>query len=140
MVGAPAASPIRNCDPAYPDVCLHQGIGDYDCAGGSGNGPNYYRGGQRGWSLRRLTCTDAKMASPHLIAPVICRGPTPGAPPDPFDLDGNDNDETGCESGEADTPSLTSRSCACGWRLAGHFALWVRVAYDRSSRSTREGP
>ena len=25
-------------------------------------------------------------------------------------------------------------------RLARHFALWLRVAYDQSSRSTREGP
>jgi hypothetical protein len=33
-----------NCDPAYPDACLHDGIGDYDCAGGSGNGPNYVDG------------------------------------------------------------------------------------------------
>jgi hypothetical protein len=38
------AAPVRNCDPAYPDACLHDGIGDYDCAGGSGNGPNYVRG------------------------------------------------------------------------------------------------
>lgn len=38
------AAPARNCDPAYPDVCLHDGIGDYDCAGGSGNGPNYVSG------------------------------------------------------------------------------------------------
>src|SRR6266511_355332 len=38
------AAPARNCDPAYPDACLHDGIGDYDCAGGSGNGPNYVRG------------------------------------------------------------------------------------------------
>jgi hypothetical protein len=36
--------PPSNCDPAYPDVCLHDGIGDYDCAGGSGNGPNYVAG------------------------------------------------------------------------------------------------
>jgi hypothetical protein len=36
--------PPTNCDPAYPDVCLHDGIGDYDCAGGSGNGPNYVTG------------------------------------------------------------------------------------------------
>src|SRR6266540_427898 len=36
--------PARNCDPAYPDACLHDGIGDYDCAGGSGNGPNYVEG------------------------------------------------------------------------------------------------
>jgi len=35
--------PAKNCDPAYPDACLHDGIGDYDCAGGSGNGPNYVR-------------------------------------------------------------------------------------------------
>jgi len=34
----------RNCDPAYPDVCLPDGIGDFDCAGGSGNGPNYVKG------------------------------------------------------------------------------------------------
>jgi len=32
------------CDPSYPDVCLKDGIGDYDCAGGSGNGPNYIAG------------------------------------------------------------------------------------------------
>jgi hypothetical protein len=36
--------PAKNCDPAYPDACLHDGIGDYDCAGGSGNGPNYVEG------------------------------------------------------------------------------------------------
>jgi PASTA domain len=34
----------NNCDPAYPGVCLHDGIGDYDCQGGSGNGPNYVTG------------------------------------------------------------------------------------------------
>jgi hypothetical protein len=39
-----SAAPVRNCDPAYPNVCLRDGIGDYDCAGGSGNGPNYVRG------------------------------------------------------------------------------------------------
>lgn len=51
--------PARNCDPAYPDVCLHDGTGDYDCASGSGNGPNYVHG-----PLRVL-------------------------PPDPFGLDAN---------------------------------------------------
>jgi hypothetical protein len=65
----PATTAPRNCDPAYPDVCLHDGIGDYDCAGGSGDGPNYVR------------------------------GPVRVLPPDPFDLDGNDNDGIGCESG-----------------------------------------
>lgn len=32
------------CDPNYEGACLHQGIGDYDCAGGSGDGPNYVSG------------------------------------------------------------------------------------------------
>jgi hypothetical protein len=34
----------------------------------------YYGGGQRGWLPRRVTCADAKMASLHLIAPVISLG------------------------------------------------------------------
>lgn len=32
------------CDPSYPDVCLRVNAGDYDCAGGSGDGPNYVTG------------------------------------------------------------------------------------------------
>jgi hypothetical protein len=55
----PPTSAAANCDPAYPDVCLHDGIGDYDCAGGSGNGPNYVS------------------------------GPIRVLPPDPFGLDSN---------------------------------------------------
>jgi hypothetical protein len=39
-----SSSPRANCDSAYPDVCLRDGSGDYDCAGGSGNGPNYVDG------------------------------------------------------------------------------------------------
>lgn len=39
----PAPKPA-NCDPSYPDTCLHDGIGDYDCSSGSGNGPNYANG------------------------------------------------------------------------------------------------
>lgn len=31
----------EECDPNYEGECLKDGIGDYDCAGGSGNGPNY---------------------------------------------------------------------------------------------------
>ncbi|MFL6130940.1 MAG: PASTA domain-containing protein [Mycobacteriales bacterium] len=38
------SSASTSCDPAYPDVCLKDGIGDYDCSSGSGNGPNYVRG------------------------------------------------------------------------------------------------
>jgi micrococcal nuclease len=45
------------CHPSYPDICLAMDKGDYDCAGGSGNGPNYVR------------------------------GPIRVLPPDPFDLD-----------------------------------------------------
>ncbi len=37
-------APVANCHPSYIGVCLTQGIGDYDCAGGSGNGPNYIAG------------------------------------------------------------------------------------------------
>lgn len=47
------------CDPAYPDVCLDPAVEDYDCASGSGNGPEYVEG------------------------PIRVR------PPDPFGLDGN---------------------------------------------------
>ncbi len=39
---APKAKAITttNCHPSYSG-CLKQNAGDYDCAGGSGNGPNY---------------------------------------------------------------------------------------------------
>lgn len=40
---APTAK-TANCHPSYVGVCLTPGIGDYDCAGGSGNGPNYIKG------------------------------------------------------------------------------------------------
>lgn len=36
--------PRASCDPSYPDVCIPIGAADYDCAGGSGNGPNYIAG------------------------------------------------------------------------------------------------
>jgi hypothetical protein len=62
----PPTSPPRNCDPSYPDVCLNPNAEDYDCAGGSGNGPLYVEG------------------------PISVR------PPDPFDLDADD-DGVGCE-------------------------------------------
>jgi hypothetical protein len=53
----PTTAPQRDCDPSYPDVCLDPDAEDYDCAGGSGNGPEYVDG------------------------PIRVR------PPDPFDLD-----------------------------------------------------
>jgi hypothetical protein len=57
-----------NCDNAYPSLCLHDGIGDYDCAGGGGDGPNYVH--ETNFPVRS---------------------------PDPFDLDGNGNG-VGCET------------------------------------------
>jgi micrococcal nuclease len=36
----PTATP-SNCHPSYAGACLAVNRGDYDCAGGSGNGPNY---------------------------------------------------------------------------------------------------
>ena len=53
----PPTAPASSCDPSYPDVCLDPAVGDYDCAGGTGNGPGYVEG------------------------PIRVR------PPDPFDLD-----------------------------------------------------
>ncbi len=40
----PPTAPARDCDPSYPDVCLDPSAEDYDCAGGSGNGPEYVEG------------------------------------------------------------------------------------------------
>jgi hypothetical protein len=34
----------QECDPSYPDVCLPVDADDYDCEGGSGDGPNYIVG------------------------------------------------------------------------------------------------
>jgi hypothetical protein len=58
----------EGCDPSYPTICLRDGIGDWDCAGGGGDGPNY------------VTQTNFAVK-----------------PPDPFDLDGNGNG-IGCET------------------------------------------
>ena len=40
----PSTAPSRDCDPSYPDVCLDPDAVDYDCAGGSGDGPEYVEG------------------------------------------------------------------------------------------------
>ncbi len=39
----PTPTPTRNCHPSYEGACLDPNASDYDCAGGSGNGP-YYTG------------------------------------------------------------------------------------------------
>jgi hypothetical protein len=39
-----STQPKNDCNPSYPDVCIPNGAADYDCAGGSGNGPNYIKG------------------------------------------------------------------------------------------------
>jgi hypothetical protein len=36
--------PLQSCDPNYRGACLKPGVSDYDCAGGSGDGPYYVRG------------------------------------------------------------------------------------------------
>jgi hypothetical protein len=37
-----SASPSsRSCHPSYTGACLDPNASDYDCAGGSGNGPKY---------------------------------------------------------------------------------------------------
>ena len=42
--GAASAVNKRKCDPNYRGACLKPNVSDYDCAGGSGNGPYYVRG------------------------------------------------------------------------------------------------
>jgi hypothetical protein len=36
-----AAPPASNCDPNYKGACLDPNASDYDCEGGSGDGPKY---------------------------------------------------------------------------------------------------
>lgn len=40
----PTPKPSGQCHPSYKGACLKIGAGDYDCLGGSGNGPNYVAG------------------------------------------------------------------------------------------------
>jgi hypothetical protein len=40
--GPPPQAP--GCHPSYGGACLDTGVSDYDCAGGSGNGPEYVPG------------------------------------------------------------------------------------------------
>jgi hypothetical protein len=43
--GAPAhAAKHHHCDQNYSGRCLRPNVSDYDCAGGSGNGPYYVSG------------------------------------------------------------------------------------------------
>lgn len=39
-----AAKTKKKCDRNYTGRCLKPNVSDYDCAGGSGNGPYYVRG------------------------------------------------------------------------------------------------
>ena len=41
---SPSAGRPANCDSNYKDACLDPGASDYDCEGGSGDGPKYVRG------------------------------------------------------------------------------------------------
>lgn len=38
---ASVPEPVASCDPAYDGACLDPNASDYDCAGGSGDGPEY---------------------------------------------------------------------------------------------------
>jgi hypothetical protein len=40
----PTPAPSPSCDPSYKRACLKPNVSDYDCAGGSGNGPYYVQG------------------------------------------------------------------------------------------------
>jgi hypothetical protein len=40
----PSTAPSGDCDPSYPGVCPDPDAVDYDCAGGSGDGPEYVEG------------------------------------------------------------------------------------------------
>jgi hypothetical protein len=42
IVTTPAAG--HRCDPNYSGACLKPNAGDYDCANGPGDGPNYVEG------------------------------------------------------------------------------------------------
>jgi hypothetical protein len=42
--GRPPAPSPSNCDPSYNGACLKPNVSDYDCAGGSGDGPYYVQG------------------------------------------------------------------------------------------------
>jgi hypothetical protein len=45
VAASPAPAKKRHpCDPNYKGRCLRPHVFDYDCAGGSGNGPYYVRG------------------------------------------------------------------------------------------------
>jgi hypothetical protein len=48
VAGPPSSAQVarkhRHCDPNYRGRCLRPNVSDYDCAGGSGNGPYYVSG------------------------------------------------------------------------------------------------
>jgi hypothetical protein len=41
---SPTSTPPPSCDPSYTGACLKPNVSDYDCAGGSGDGPYYVQG------------------------------------------------------------------------------------------------
>ena len=65
LTAAPAQA--RRCDPAYKGACLRPHVSDYDCAGGSGNGPYYVRGPIRvvGYDHYRLDADGDGIACEH---------------------------------------------------------------------------
>jgi hypothetical protein len=43
-LGPPAPAPSPTCDSSYKGACLKPNVSDYDCGGGSGDGPYYVQG------------------------------------------------------------------------------------------------
>jgi hypothetical protein len=44
LAAGPAPAKRHRCDANYKGRCLRPNVSDYDCAGGSGNGPYYVSG------------------------------------------------------------------------------------------------
>lgn len=80
------------CSVSYPTTCLPPSGADWDCAGGNGDGPNYVE------------------------------GPLLALPPDPYDLDA-DNDGIGCEDDDLHNSgsNLTAPAPASGSTCDPHY-------------------
>ncbi|HEU4723371.1 MAG TPA: hypothetical protein VFS59_18575, partial [Gemmatimonadaceae bacterium] len=74
---ATLAKKRHRCDPNYKGRCLRPNVSDYDCAGGSGNGPYYVRGPFRVVGPTTTASTATTTASP---ASPDANGRRPAAP------------------------------------------------------------
>lgn len=81
------------CDPSYVGKCLKDGIGDYDCAGGGGDGPNFVTGpvrvvGDDPFELDRdgngVGCETSESSAPPATTPAPAPPKEPGATEPPL--------------------------------------------------------